>query len=108
MLKRPISPISATSPIKALSHIKGFSPIKAISPFYGCAQLPYRVKIETFVEPIRAFGVILFFFILGINLPLDDGAVILQVLCAVVLLVQALGCRMWGVGSGMSGLGFMV
>ena len=34
------------------------------------AALPYRVQIETFVEPIKAFGVVLFFFILGINLPL--------------------------------------
>eukprot|EP00802_Teleaulax_amphioxeia_P006971 Tamp_06977.p1 GENE.Tamp_06977~~Tamp_06977.p1 ORF type:complete len:693 (+),score=154.35 Tamp_06977:97-2175(+) len=35
------------------------------------AALPYRVQIETFVEPIKAFGVVLFFFILGINLPLE-------------------------------------
>jgi Kef-type K+ transport system membrane component KefB len=35
------------------------------------ASLPYRVQIETFVEPIKAFGVVLFFFILGINLPLE-------------------------------------
>ena len=34
------------------------------------AALPYRVQIETFVEPIKAFGVVLFFFILGIDLPL--------------------------------------
>jgi Kef-type K+ transport system membrane component KefB len=36
------------------------------------AALPYRVQIETFVEPIRAFGVVLFFFILGINLPVNS------------------------------------
>ena len=34
------------------------------------AALPYRVQIETFVEPIKAFGVVHFFFILGIDLPL--------------------------------------
>ena len=36
------------------------------------AALPYRVQIETFVEPIKAFGVVLFFFILGKDLPLGN------------------------------------
>lgn len=49
------------------------------------AALPYRVQIETFVEPIKAFGVVLFFFILGINLPLEP----------IGELVGALG---WGFG----------
>ena len=49
------------------------------------AALPYRVQIETFVEPIKAFGVVLFFFILGINLPLEP----------VSELVGSLG---WGIG----------
>jgi Kef-type K+ transport system membrane component KefB len=33
------------------------------------AQLPYRVQIETFVEPIKALGVVLFFFFLGDTSP---------------------------------------
>ena len=52
------------------------------------AALPYRVQIETFVEPIKAFGVVLFFFILGINLPLEP----------IEDLVGSLG---WGVGLGL-------
>jgi len=33
------------------------------------------VQIETFVEPIKEFGVLLFFFILGIDLPLGEPQV---------------------------------
>jgi Kef-type K+ transport system membrane component KefB len=53
------------------------------------AALPYRVQIETFVEPIRAFGVVLFFFILGINLPVGSitgTAVIMGVVIAMLTL----------------------
>ena len=39
------------------------------------AALEYRVQIETFVEPIKEFGVLLFFFILGIDLPLNEPQV---------------------------------
>lgn len=50
------------------------------------AQLPYRVQIETFVEPIKALGVVLFFFFLGIGLPLRDTAVLLEALPFGILL----------------------
>ena len=73
------------------------------------AQLPYRVQIETFIEPIKAFGVILFFFILGINLPLKDTAVLVQALpwgiLIGVLTVAVLPALLWITGfvSGLDG-----
>jgi len=65
---------------------------QAIGIFFAgvsIAALPYRVQIETFVEPIRAFGVVLFFFMLGIRLPLDlisGEAVMMGVVIAMLTL----------------------
>jgi Kef-type K+ transport system membrane component KefB len=71
------------------------------------AALPYRVQIETFVEPIRAFGVVLFFFILGINLPINSitpMAVIMGVILA-LLTVFVFPMFLWLTGwlSGLDG-----
>ncbi|EKX43282.1 hypothetical protein GUITHDRAFT_110696 [Guillardia theta CCMP2712] len=48
----------------------GLAEIGAFYAGVSVAALPYRLQIETKVEPIKAFGVVLFFFILGIDLHL--------------------------------------
>lgn len=47
------------------------------------------MQIETFVEPIRAFGVVLFFFILGTTLPLGSITAV-PVILGVVLAILTL------------------
>ena len=57
-----------------LPSVNGSTFAQEIGVFFagvGIAALDYRVQIETFVQPIKDFGVLLFFFMLGITLPSD-------------------------------------
>ena len=72
------------------------------------ASLPYRLEIEKKCEPLRAFGVVLFFFMLGIDLNFTleslTQAVPHSILISVVTLVVS-PIIMWGLGyiSGIKG-----
>ena len=100
---------------------------QAIGIFFAgvsIAALPYRVQIETFVEPIKAFGVVLFFFILGVNLPIIDaaenapqdlvnGVIMGTVIAVLTLVVFPLFILLTGLMSGLNGrtafmIGFIV
>jgi Kef-type K+ transport system membrane component KefB len=57
-----------------LPAVNGSSFSQEIGVFFAgvsIAALDYRVQIEAFVQPIKDFGVLLFFFMLGITLPSD-------------------------------------
>lgn len=58
--------------VAGLAGLAEFSP--EIGGFFAGVSLssvPYRLEIEQKVEPIKAFGVVLFFFMLGIDLEMD-------------------------------------
>lgn len=65
------------------------------------ASLPYRLEIEKKCEPLRAFGVVLFFFMLGIDLNFTfetlGQAIPHSVLISIVTLVVS-PIIMWGLG----------
>jgi Kef-type K+ transport system membrane component KefB len=63
--------------IGGLCEVVSFS--SGIGAFFAgatLAALPYRHEIEDKVEPLKSFGVILFFIALGFDLPFLDGAAI--------------------------------
>jgi CPA2 family monovalent cation:H+ antiporter-2 len=69
--------------------------------------LEYRLQIQAFVDPVKEFGLLLFFFILGITLPIRDTTTLseslLQGLLIAVLIVFVCPSLMWLTGA-MSGL----
>lgn len=63
--------------VGGLCEVVSFS--SGIGAFFAgatLAALPYRHEIEDKVEPLKSFGVILFFIALGFDLPFLDGAAI--------------------------------
>ena len=62
--------------IAAICEAVKFSPeIGAFMAGAALSFLPYRLEIQDKVEPMKDFGVILFFLALGFNLNLDKGAI---------------------------------
>ena len=58
--------------LAAISVMAGFSgEITAFLAGVSIAQLPYKMHIETKMEPIKSLGVAIFFISLGFKLPLD-------------------------------------
>ena len=45
------------------------------------------MQIESFVEPIKQFGVVLFFFILGMTLPLQPETILAALIPGVIVAV---------------------
>ncbi len=73
--------------VGGLCEVVSFS--SGIGAFFAgatLAALPYRHEIEDKVEPLKAFGVILFFIALGFDLPFLDGAAIVGGLSTGVVL----------------------
>jgi hypothetical protein len=49
------------------------------------SAVEYKVQIESFVEPIKEFGVVLFFFILGMTLPLQPETILAALIPGVIV-----------------------
>jgi len=64
--------------IAAACQVAGFSPeIGAFLAGAALSFLPYRLEIQDKVEPMKDFGIILFFLALGFNLNIDKGVLAL-------------------------------
>lgn len=71
--------------------------------FSGIAMssLPYKIEIEKKCEPLRAFGITIFFIMLGIDLDLDPAALLLALPYALLIsfvTVVISPCIMWALG----------
>ena len=88
--------------VAGLAGLADFSP--EIGGFFAGVSLsavPYRLEIEHKVEPIKAFGVVLFFFMLGIDLDLDGDALKAALPWSALLAfltVFVFPAIMWGLG----------
>ena len=88
--------------VAGVCSIVGLGEMGAFWAGVSIAALPYRHEIETHAEPIKLFGVVLFFFMLGIDLHLSPDSLrrAMPMAAAVALLtVFVLPVLMWILGA---------